>query len=204
MEQQSLLDQAISNPDVEEVSAPLGEPVAVAEPVEEKEDVLHAIVPNDEPKEVVLTLDGADRTYVQAPLKYFRKMEFFGLVGRTIDEAMSGEDGLTVNSIFGANTPTSVGELAASDFGDLDSFLALVAKIANYAPDFLKDCYVIWLDVPKRERVWAREALDNLEDEAGLAIIETFIDQNWDSIERFFTERIRSVANRVSNLRKKD
>jgi hypothetical protein len=125
-----------------------------------------------------------------------------GLVGRTLDEAMSGEDGLTVNSIFGSDTPTTVGELSATDFGDLDSFLALAAKVANYAPEFLRDCYIIWLDVPKRERPWAREALENLDDDEGINIIEVFIDQNWKAIERFFTERIRDLANRVANQRK--
>lgn len=169
----------------------------------EEVDVLHVLEPREEHRPCVLVYSGASRSYIQKPLSYFRKMEFFGVVGSTIDTAMEGDDGLTVNALFGANTPTSVGDLSAADFGDLDSFMALVAKVAHYAPEFLKDCYVVWLDVPKSERAWAREALDYIDDDEGQEIIETFVDQNWEAIERFFNERLPALGQRVQARRKK-
>src|ERR1044072_7212406 len=131
-------------------------PVAVEEPVaeaQEEPDVLEILEPQTEPREVKLSYGGRDATYLQKPLAYFRKMEFFSLLGRTIDVAMEGDDGLRVNTLLGA-LPSSV-----TDIADLDSFLSLVAKIASYAPDFLKESYLLWLDLPKSERAWARDAL---------------------------------------------
>lgn len=175
-------------------------PEVVDEKVEEKEDILHIIEPKHEPVDVVLSFGGHTRTYTQKPLTYFKKMEFFQLVGRTLDEAMKGDDGLNVNSIFGG--PQSVTDLSTEDFADLDSFLNMVAKIARYAPEFLKECYLVWLGIPKAERVWAREALDEIDEEIGFEIIERFIDQNWEALEGFFSERVPSLLQRVAKHRK--
>jgi hypothetical protein len=182
------------------------DPVATEPAAEEKKDepdVLEVLEPSVEPVEVTLVHAGHERVYIQGPLSYFRKMEFFGLVGKTIDHAMEGEDGLTVNSLFGS-TPTSVGDLSMGDFADLDSFMSLVAKIAAYSEDFLKQCYLVWLNVPKTERSWAREALDSLSDDDGEEIIARFVDQNWEALERFFTERLPRLGKRVAARRKKD
>jgi hypothetical protein len=165
--------------------------------------VVHILEPRYEQAEVILRNNGHAQKYVQKPMSYFGKMEFMSLVGRTLDEAMKGEDGLRVNSLF-ESTPSSVSDLNAGDFEDLDSFLGLVSKVARYAPDFLKDCYLIWLSVPKSQRVWAREALDNLGDDEGVEIIERFIDQNWEALEHFFTVQVSRVMRRVAERRKKD
>jgi hypothetical protein len=170
---------------------------------EEVPDVVHILEPRYEQAEVILRNNGHAQKYVQKPMSYFGKMEFMSLVGRTLDEAMKGEDGLRVNSLF-ESTPSSVSDLNAGDFEDLDSFLGLVSKVARYAPDFLKDCYLIWLSVPKSQRVWAREALDNLGDDEGVEIIERFIDQNWEALEHFFTVQVSRVMRRVAERRKKD
>lgn len=175
---------------------PAVDPEAIKEsPKETEEDVQNIIEPRANPRVQALKYSGSEREYIQRPLTLFRKLEFFGLVGETIDAAMEGQDGLRINDIFGGDG-VSVG------IGDLDSFLSAAAKVAHYAPDFLKDCYLIWLDVPKEEKLWAKDALDTLSDEDGIEIIETFIDQNWESIERFFTERLRSLGKRVQNRRK--
>lgn len=170
---------------------------------EKTEDILHIIEPRHEPVDIVLSHKGVSKTYRQKPLTYFRKMQFFQLVGRTLDEAMRGDDGLNVNSIFSSG-PQSVTDLAAEDFSDLNSFLNLVAKIAHYAPDFLKECYLVWLAVPaeKNERAWARDALDEIDEELGFEIIERFIDQNWEALEGFFTERVPSLLKRIGDHRK--
>lgn len=209
MAKQSTLEKISPEPVKDDDTAPEPDIDQVEEVVEdttdekvEEEDVLHILEPRSEHRPCVLVYAGASRSYVQKPLTYFRKMEFFGLVGATIDKAMEGDDGLTVNALFGT-TPTSVGDLTSADFGDLDSFMALVSKVAHYAPDFLKNCYVIWLDVPKAERAWAAEALDYIDDDEGQEIIETFVDQNWEALERFFTERLPALGRRVQNLRKK-
>lgn len=176
----------------------------VKEPKEsarEPEDVLHILEPRYEHAVIALSFEGKDKDYIQKPLTLFGKMQFFQHVGRTLDEAMKGENGLNVNSIFGADA--TVGELNAQDFGDLDSFLNLVSKIAGYAPDFLKECFLIWLRVPKGEREWAYNALDEIDDETGFEIVERFIDQNWEAIDRFFSEQVPGLFRRVTERRNK-
>jgi hypothetical protein len=203
---ESVLEQITPEVEPEEIPAPVSvvEEVIVTEDKEPEVDVIDVLEPRVENRVVTLTYAGASQNYVQKPLSYFRKMQFFELVGETIDLAIgSGDDGLTVNSLLGSG-PTSVSDLAASDFADLDGFLSLASKIMRYAPDFLKDCYLIWLNVPKNERAWAREALDEIDDEEGIAVIETFIDQNWDAIERFFVELVPALARRVQARRQKD
>lgn len=169
----------------------------------ESDDVLDTLEPRVEPRDVILKYGDLEITYLQKPLTYFRKMEFFGLLGRTLDSAMSGDDGLTVNEIFGTGA-TTVTDMANMGLGNLDGFMAAAAKVASYAPDFFKEAYIILLNVPKQERPWAREALESLEDEEGELILETFIDQNWEAIERFFTERVPALVKRVQARRKKD
>lgn len=169
--------------------------------IDEPEDVIHILEPRHDHAPVTLRHGGYTQTYTQKPLTYFGKMEFMSLVGKTLDEAMKGEDGLRLNTLLDT---ANVTELNSGDFEDLDSFLALVSKVAAYAPDFLRDCYLIWLAVPKGQRVWAREALDNLEDEEGIQIIERFIDQNWEALESFFVVQIRRLIKRVAGHRKQD
>lgn len=184
-------------PDEETSTAPVAVEESLPEEKVEEPDVLEVLEPSAEPREVTLDWAEHKRTYHQKPLAYFRKMEFFSLLGRTIDAAMEGEDGLRVNTLLGS-VPTSV-----SDIGDLDSFLNLVAKVASYAPDFLKESYILWLDVPKSERAWARDALDTIDDNEGEAILNTFIDQNWESLESFFGDRANRVAKRIQARRKR-
>lgn len=187
-------------------------PTAVAEPPAPEQAVdtdktqdkgpevpeMEQIEPSDEPKEWMLALNGQAAMYTQAPLSFFRKIEFFSLVGDTLSQAMEGDDGLTVvgmlNSIGGGTSPS----LEPQDLKDADSFVAGLAKLTAHVPNFLKDCYCIWLNVPKKERAWAREALDHLSDAEGIEIIETFIDQNADALEDFFRETAPRLARKAA------
>lgn len=211
-------DTLVAAPEVEDISTPtlvepdgfaelhneqvIRNPEPTPEPVEFEPDIVDILEPKEEHNHVTLTFGGHTTTYIQKPLTFFTRAEFFRVLGENIDKAMAGEDGLTVNALFGAG-PTSLSDFSASDFGDLDSFMGLVAKVSAYAEDFLKDCYVVWLGVPRGEREWAKAALDNLGDDEAINIIETFIDQNWLAIERFFTEAVPALAQRVQSRRKK-
>lgn len=171
-----------------------------APPVKEDDkDVIDLIQPKIEPQVVVLELDGEEREYIQKPLSYFNKITFFSLVGETIDTAL--QTGLTVNDMMTAVPGGGRLGLQQQDFFNVDSFVMAISKITRYAPDFLKDCYCIWLNIPQVERAWAREALDNLSDEEGLDIIETFIDQNYEAIENFFRKIGPKIVKRIQSHR---
>jgi len=93
--------------------------------------------------------------------------------------------------------------LSADDLRQADSFVMIAAKLTEHAPDFLLDSFCIWLRVPESDRYWVKEVLkDELDDQTAMGIIETFIDQNVEEIEGFFTKQLPSVAKRVSARRK--
>lgn len=162
---------------------------------EEVNETLDTLEPQAEQRERVLTYEGEDRIYTQKPLSFFGKMEFFSLVGEAIDNAMSGDNGLTVNGMLNSIAP-GADSLSMDNMVDADTFMASAAKIAVYAPDFFKDCYCVWLGVPMGERNWARAALDNISDEEGISIVETFIDQNLEALRDFFNEKLRHLMKR--------
>lgn len=185
-------------------------------PKDEKRDVIDTLVPKAEPKAWTLQQildDGTvkmEHTYVQRKLSFFGKMQFFSLVGEVIDKSISGDEdaaGLRLSALF--DLPGSRGNLKASDFREADVFVQGVGKILTYVPDFLEKSYAIWLGVPDHQKEWAigvmtsTEERGGLSDEDGLEIIEIFIDQNWESLEDFFQEKIASLRDRVNARRKK-
>ena len=175
-------------------------PVAAEKP----QEIVEKIVPQVDPVERTLTYEGVDRVYTQRPLSYFGKISFFGLVGETFEEILDGPDGVNLDSIFGDVAPNSVDDFRASELGELSTFVSAVAKIARYAPDFVKDAYLIILNVPHNEKAFAREALDSIDDDTGEDILVTFIDQNVKELESFFTERLPKILGRAQNLRSQD
>lgn len=175
-------------------------------------DVIDTIQPKAQPKAWKLGPPDdpeKQREYVQRPLSYFGKMQFFALVGQVIDKALSGEDGLKLGSLFGGTPAISrEGVIRMSDFSDAETFMQAVAKILVYAPDFLEKSYCIWLGVPDFERPWAISMMNlqkdegGLSDEDGLEIVNIFIDQNWEAIEGFFRDQIPKVRDRIQVHRK--
>jgi hypothetical protein len=146
-----------------------------------------------------------EREYIQRPLSYFGKMQFFSLVGEVIDKAMAGENGLRISSLF--EMPGGGATLSSNDFRDAETFLQAVGKLLVYAPDFLQKSYCIWLNIPEHERDWAMAVMEQppeeggLSDDQGIEIIEIFIDQNWEALEGFFRDKIGQVRDRIQARR---
>lgn len=190
---------------------PVAAPVEEETPAEPAKDVLNTLRPRAEQRTWTITDPATEgrvettRTYVQKPLSYFGKMEFFGLVGEVIDKAVSGENGLRISSLF--DVPGRGGALSASDFRDADTFVQAVGKLLTYAPDFLQKCYCIWWSVPEYERPWVIDVISRSPDEGGLTddegieAIEIFIDQNWEALEGFFRDKISTLRDRVQTRR---
>ncbi len=164
--------------------------------VEEVETLVDLVKPKTDPQKVTLWLDDEEKEYTQKPLSYFGKLEFFSTLAEAVDVAL--QTGLSVNSIVDI-APSGLGQ---GDFADADSFMMGVAKLAKYAPSILKDCYCIWLGVPFDERAWAKDAMENLTDEEGVAIVETFIDQNYEAIESFFRKKLGGLWKKIQEAQK--
>jgi hypothetical protein len=117
-----------------------------------------------------------------------------------------------MEDVFGSGGGTLVERgrrLGARDFQDASQFFTLAMELIGYAPDFLSDFYAIALDVPMGgERNWFKDVIEQpyrpsddrwgMSEDMGIEIIEIFIDQNYEDIRRFFTERLPRIAKRAS------
>ena len=167
---------------------------------------------------------GRSATYVQEGLGFFGKAELYGIFGRAIDSAMSGDNALGVDDLMSAMKPQSLlaamqadlpGAEDAPDREDLNAnqiqeaslaqagkVLATFARILSFTPDLLKETYCVILNIPKAHRNWAlNHGLDSISDEEGEDILHTFIDQNWLVMEDFFRNRLPKIIKRAGQAR---
>lgn len=137
--------------------------------------------------------------FTQRPLSFFGKIEVFGALGGAVEKALQG--GLSLGEIL-EDVPDS--KSSVSEFAEADQFIKSIARLVQYAPDFLKELYVISLGVPSGERDYVKMIMELPEDEGGLSddqgiqILETFVSQNWDVLLDFFTKKILPVFNKMT------
>ena len=167
------------------------------QPEKTPQEILADLGLKHEPKvRRIADADNNSREYVQKPLSFVGKIQFLSYVGEVLDKAMSGANKLQLGSLF--DVPVRGEVLTAQDFSDAETFVQAVGKLLIYAPDFLSKSYCIWLRIPEYERDWAVQAMEeNLSDEDGWDIIETFIDQNWETLQGFFSEKLPSLSKRL-------
>ena len=153
--------------------------------------------------------------YWQRPLGFMARNRFIALVTKTLSTSIraTGGDIGGMSDVFGEGDGTIVERgkrLREHDFKDASSFFALAMELIGYTPEFLSECYCLFLDVPPRERGWFKEVIEykydpendqwGLSEEAGLEMIELFIHQNYEDMRRFFLERLPKIAKRVSQI----
>ena len=195
--------QALAKAEQEGKIAPGQPPKAVEEPEEEEkepekspQEILADLGLKHEPKKRVISDGKNEQEYIQKPLSFVGKIQFLSYVGEVLDKAMSGTNKLQLGSLF--DVPVRGEVLTAQDFSDAETFVQAVGKLLIYAPDFLSKSYCIWLRIPEFERDWAISAMEQtLSDEDGFDIIETFIDQNWETLQGFFSEKLPSLSKRL-------
>lgn len=175
--------------------------VSVSQDVE-PEDVVDILRPKAEPKEWVIGPESSPLVYVQRPLSFIQKMQWFSLVGGVLEKAMSGDAPVSVNELLSAPGDPR-GGFSMADFRDADTFVRAIGKLIVHAPTFLTDSYCIWLGVPEHQKpvavavMSAPAAEGGLTDDQGLEIIEVFIDQNYDALADFFGDKIAALQRRV-------
>jgi hypothetical protein len=167
---------------------------------------------------VMLMRDGTkeerefERTYVQKPLSFTAMLQFTGLLGEKISEAMAGPEGLTIDGVLSEGNQLIGGArnlLSQSDFAGADAFVKGLAKLATYAPSVVEDCQCIWLRVPFNERAIVKEIWSHSPEDGGLTVadgqemLEVFLAQNYEEVEDFFVVRLRQVAEMVGRLRRR-
>jgi hypothetical protein len=204
----------------EKVIEPVVDDKSAEEAIADAEEAMEILEPKVDAKRWVVGKppeEGGKETewsvYNQLPLGYMARNRMFSLIGRTMSAAIKATGGSVggMEDVFGAGGGTLVERgrrLGARDFRDASQFFTLAMELIGYAPDFLSDFYAIALDVPIVERGWFRDVIEQpyrpdddrwgMSEDMGVEIIEIFIDQNYEDIRRFFTERLPKIAKRAS------
>lgn len=159
----------------------------------EAPDVLETLAPSEVYYEIG---EGDDRlVLVQKPLTFFGKIEFFSVVGKAVQEILI--DGGSLSELL--ETPDYDPSVPlASNVTDADVVVKALSKIVANGPELLKDLYLVILHVPKGQRDYYSLRLEELTDEQGMQIIDTFVDQNWEVMVSFFTERMLPLFSKIS------
>jgi hypothetical protein len=147
-----------------------------------------------EPEVTERTVDLGERyVYIQKPLSFFGKIELFSVVGKSVDKALA--DGASIGDILG--DVSNLENPLSTSTTEADVFIQAIVKIAEHAPELLKDLYLVILAVPRGERERVKELLENLDDDEGIGILETFVDQNWEVLTNFFTKKVLPLSNKI-------
>jgi len=150
--------------------------------------------------------------YVQEPMPYMARAKFYSLVTRTISEAIKATGGEVgnLNELMSGNGSLleRSRNFVARDISDAAGFMALIFELMGEMPDFLTDCYMLWLDVPRKDYDFAKYIFHSnydpennkwgLKDEVHVEILETFIDQNYENIRQYFLETLPGIVARAS------
>lgn len=163
------------------------------------EDVLEALDPKYTAKEWTVrdNYNGElmERTYTQRPLSFIGKLEFFGLLGSALQNAM--KDGVGLNEVM------KMQQTMTAEDSSFDEILAVIAQLAQHVPDLVLDSYCSSMAVPQGERPWVKdvwsksEAEGGLSDEDGIEILEIFVEQNTEALKDFFDKKLRKVGDRM-------
>lgn len=170
------------------------------EEVEVKEeapvDVLEALEPEVTEKIRVLGEGDEQITFVQKPLSFFGKVEFFSVLGKAVEKVLS--DGGSITDILDAPNPDNpLGNQNA--VVEADSFIRALSRVIQYAPEILEDLYCVILAVPRNQREYVKIRLaEDLTDETGTDILDLFVDQNWEVMMSFFKERVLPLVDKIS------
>lgn len=134
-----------------------------------------------------------EKTYKQSKLSFFGKLELSRIVGKALGQAAEGGLGLR--------------ELAQdANLNNVDGIMKVFASVAEHVPDLWLNIYMLALGVTDIEKPLVKEILTQshdeetgeggLSDEDGIAIMETFIDQNGKALRDFFRDALPKLWTR--------
>ena len=171
------------------------------EQIQQAKEDIDILAPKTGAKSWTFGPDDMQRTYVQRELSVIGSAQWFGLVGEILEEAMSGDHPLSLNSLLSAPTPRT-GQLQVTDFRDADMFVYALGKLLRHSAAFVEKSVCIWLSVPDYEWELVFELMKMSPSQGGMSfdmfeeILATFIDQNYSEIDRFFRVRFPRLRDR--------
>jgi hypothetical protein len=180
--------QEVEEAQEDEATKELDEQIEVFEPVAKVVD-----------RTLVHPVTNEEKTFVQKEMGFMAKLKFFRLLSGTLrlaSDTQGANPAEFLQEAFGEVVGPD-GEIAAS-VDTTGSWLTAVMRLVELAPDFLEDSYILILGVKPEDQAWALEALESLDDDEGVDILETFIAQNGKAIRRFFDKHLRRVGQTIS------
>ncbi len=164
-------------------------------------------VPISVERELWLVDDPTSRkVFRQHEMSYLTKLKFFRLLSGTLRLASQNSEGGTVADLLG-ETLSGPQELLAKGLSKeeaerlaANSFIETIMKLIELAPDFAETTYLYALNVRPTDVEWAKMALESLDDETGVDILDVFIAQNGKAIKRFFDKHLKRVTQRVNQV----
>lgn len=161
-------------------------------------EAVDAIEPGDGAPDRTLTFTGwrlpdgtavgdAGRSYVQAQLGMFPMQEFGILVSGALNEFTQGEIGERIGDLFRGDVQMPVtmdGDSVSAIVRENEALIMAFIKLAQMLPDLQLSVICLSLGVPRREREWFKECVQEpphrggLTVDAGFDILRYFIRQN--------------------------
>lgn len=170
------------------------------------EELSEILEPSYTAKTRVIGLKPSEMTYVQKPLSFFGKIDFFALLGKAVDKSLTDSQ-LSLAEVFDLPNQ-NLNEI--NDIREADFLVRIVAKLIQEVPDFSKDLYCLALAVPKGEREYVKMLFELPEDEGGLSddvgidILDTFIEQNYEVMLDFFSNKILPMFQKLTGTQESD
>lgn len=134
--------------------------------------------------------DGSEKTFVQHEMGFLTKIKFFRLLAGSLRLASQNNEADIIEELLQARGYSSA---------NTESFLTMLLRLVELVPDFVEETYILALKVKPEDEQWFKEALENLDDETGMKILETFVAQNGKAVQNFFEKHLRKVVKRLTH-----
>jgi hypothetical protein len=141
--------------------------------------------------------DGPDPlTFTQKPLGFMGKIKLFSVLSGTLNKVM--EKDVSITDLL--DGPTSDSTPLSGDAGkEADIFIKTITQVVEHAPEALGDIFCVILNVPSNQQEYTKQRFDEeLTDEQAFAVLNTFVDQNWEILYDFFTGKGMSLFKKIT------
>ncbi len=139
------------------------------------------------------------REYVQHEMGFLTKLKFFRLMSNTIRLSAEGSGSSGVADVLG-----ELMDAGSGGVGNPESLLEGILRLVELSPDFITETYIYALGAKPEDELWLRDALEALDDDTGLDILDVFVAQNGESIYDFLTKKLPKVGKRIQHVARLD
>lgn len=135
-------------------------------------------------------------TIVQKPLTFFGKIELFSVLSVSLNKVL--DKGVSIGELLDVPESDSL-PISGDASKEADIFIKSITQVLQYAPEALGDIFCVILAVPRNNRDEFKVRLEeDLSDDQAFAVLNTFVDQNWEILVDFFTGKGLQLFQKIS------